>query len=692
MKVNDIFSYIKEKATVIVISVMVIMGILLVSKVYLEDRIPDHTTYLGHADEEQFIYNLTDDDVIIQEFASPHDFDYATLHFSNHEQRIEGKTYIKVEKVYDDTLITYLELDNPSITYDEYVKLDFGGGGVKDELYRITISFEGMGEQGLGIMGYEYPGSFLPPCNLSLLYAVAVGTHSSTYKFQLFARIMVFYLCLVVLWGIYVFGKENWKAEQRFLAIAIPMGVFFLMFPAINPVYDGGHHLYTSYHYSNFLFREAQDDVENDIISLTEDENTIFFFGYQDKIDFHTDDIMLNQAYLFGKHFSLFSNNVNWVSYKSDGITYDASIMEYFPAIIAISICRFFHLGAYPELWIAKLFGMSFYIGLCYVAIRITPVKKDLLSFVSLIPMSLCTAAGISYDTIISSVCLLLTAMFIYCHYGIFNVKHLIALGICCFILGEDKGGVYLLLPLAFLTIPKTLESISTKRYRIWIIGVISGLLGILPTIINVYMKQIQNAFLDGLASTQKYYDVASIDTHTNLVGFITHYRLQNGSLISIRDVISNPLSMIKMIIISIIEQADDLLGQAMGNRVSFAETRTSWLIIIGLISIILLSAMQQMEGEKVLCIRMVSKIWIIVLLFVQIFGLYIIMLVTETGEYDLVVNGVQGRYFIPWIALTLLVLSNKQLIIKHSAVKYEYLVYTLVFCCYGISYLIRFV
>ncbi len=38
-------------------------------------KIPSYTTHFGNRDEEQFIYNLTDEDYIVQNFSSPDEFD-----------------------------------------------------------------------------------------------------------------------------------------------------------------------------------------------------------------------------------------------------------------------------------------------------------------------------------------------------------------------------------------------------------------------------------------------------------------------------------------------------------------------------------------------------------------------------------------------------------------------------------------
>ena len=59
----------------------IMTGCLVATKIEISDNIPDYATHVGHVGEEQFIYYLTNDDVIMQEFVSQQDFDMATLHF-----------------------------------------------------------------------------------------------------------------------------------------------------------------------------------------------------------------------------------------------------------------------------------------------------------------------------------------------------------------------------------------------------------------------------------------------------------------------------------------------------------------------------------------------------------------------------------------------------------------------------------
>lgn len=71
----------------------IFLGVIwLMAKSEISGNIPGYVTHIGHFGEEQFIYSLTNDYIIEQEFISPKDFDFATINFSDHENQISGKT------------------------------------------------------------------------------------------------------------------------------------------------------------------------------------------------------------------------------------------------------------------------------------------------------------------------------------------------------------------------------------------------------------------------------------------------------------------------------------------------------------------------------------------------------------------------------------------------------------------------
>ena len=89
----------------------IFLGVIwLMAKSEISGNIPGYVTHIGHFGEEQFIYSLTNDYIIEQEFISPKDFDFATINFSDHENQISGKTFISVLDKTSSEIIYYKEV------------------------------------------------------------------------------------------------------------------------------------------------------------------------------------------------------------------------------------------------------------------------------------------------------------------------------------------------------------------------------------------------------------------------------------------------------------------------------------------------------------------------------------------------------------------------------------------------------
>lgn len=683
---REIKQLFKQEKRIVAIAIIVILGILLVYKICLRDHIPDYATYMGHADEEQFIYSLTNEDVIVQEFTSPHDFDFATLHFSDHDRTISGKAYIKAEDIETGETVSYQELENTFIHYGEPVKIHFADGGKEGVPYRITVSFEDMPELGLGIMGYKSGGSFLKPCNLkgddgNDDYAVAVGTHSYTNKFHIFANIIVIYLCLMVCWALFVFTRDKWSIERRFFATAIPMGIFFLMFFNPNPVHDGETHLYKAYYYSDRLLGKDVGYI-NGHLSLRDDEYRMSRGYYYENYDLHIENNMLFVWEKYVNDFRILTENNNWQKDEQRGYTETSSLFEYFPAILAITIGRLFKLHVGIELLMAKIFTFIVYAGVCAYAIYIAPKKKSMIALVSLIPMNMYQATGISYDSIVTAICILLTALFIKSFSTSFSKADYFTIGICCFVLGRCKGGVYLLLPLIFMCIPKSVREREVKRIKIWLVGAAAGLLGVLPAIIKVYNKHL------GMLRKKTNFDTASAYFNLNMTGIGRLMRPEEEYRYTIGYIMQNPIRTFKLIINSFFKDIEPMLGQAIGNRMAWTDEKTNWAIICGFIILIALSAIQASEEFE---IPKRFRIIALVLILAEIMILYLVMLVAETGIYDFKVTGVQGRYLLPWAAVILLLLSSKRIKVDERGIRIEIFVYSALYAIYGMSFLMIF-
>ena len=76
--IAGIVSRVKNREFILMLAlVSIVLGLLfLMIKIEFFGNVPDYATHTGHAGEEQFIYNLTNQDTIKQEFVSPKDYGF----------------------------------------------------------------------------------------------------------------------------------------------------------------------------------------------------------------------------------------------------------------------------------------------------------------------------------------------------------------------------------------------------------------------------------------------------------------------------------------------------------------------------------------------------------------------------------------------------------------------------------------
>lgn len=86
------------------------------------------------------------------------------------------------------------------------------------------------------------------------------------------------------------------------------------------------------------------------------------------------------------------------------------SAIKHLPALIGIVLGTLLRLPTFWVMELGELFSLAFYLVICWQAIRLMPIKKELLLMVMAFPMSLQQAASISYDAVLLPLCFLFVA------------------------------------------------------------------------------------------------------------------------------------------------------------------------------------------------------------------------------------------------------------------------------------------
>lgn len=606
--------------------------ILIMVKSDLEAVIPDHSTQVGNRDELQIVQNFVSGMTIQQEFICGSDFDYLTLSFSDHDQTIAGKTYFIVQKLGTEDLI-YEEIDNNTIHYAVPVKISMDqlGGGHADQTYLVTIGAVDTQDIALGVYGYE------SDTNQALIngqyagYSLSIGAHTYT---------KVFYIITAIILGIGVVGMFltvegtfafHLKAQQMFLILAIPFGICMILLGEGNATYDESRHYHTVYHYSNVILGKADNDSETTIKMRACD--------IPDGKAWADRSVLVNdQAQGFCFSLSTWRNSADNTLVSRDisnaPIVGNGTLVEYLPAIVGMTAARLLGFNYFWMRMLTKASTFVFYLVICYYAIKITPVLKMGLVFVSALPMSLYQSSGISYDGFTYCIGILIFSLMMKLWKEGFKRKDWWLLGALIFILGSCKGGVYLTIIFLMAAVPK--ERFSKEKWMICLITVLWAGVSLLFFYAPVIVRWFS---LESIAGGQ---DIPVTNT-------------ESGTM-QIAYALKQPLSFLTMFVRTLIEKADVYVGQALGYRTAWSNQPIALTVMLPFLILLVLSAAKTENDDLNIPVR--GKLLILGMLLIELLGMHVIFLV-ETSVYATTINGFQGRYFILFLPCILLLLRH---------------------------------
>ena len=130
--------------------------------------------------------------------------------------------------------------------------------------------------------------------------------------------------------------------------------------------------------------------------------------------------------------------------------------------------------------------------------------------------------------------------------------------------------------------------------------------------------------------------------------------------------VLQNPLETIGVFLNTLVELGKDYLGTMIGRYLcTYFDIRVDYWILWGFLLILILASLQGVREQAVFTVR---QRWLFVLIFAATAGAACFsMLLAYTSIYSPVLQGVQGRYFLPALPVLLLVFRGEKLVWKEE-------------------------
>lgn len=305
-------------------------------------------------------------------------------------------------------------------------------------------------------------------------------------------------------------------------------------------------------------------------------------------------------------------------------VTYGS--LGYIPSAMGLWIGRVFHLSIVHDFTLGRLFNLLFYVLMCFLAIRITPVKKTLLACVALLPTSLFLAANYSYDPWVTSFMMLGAALFLKEYHSDKEIswKRVFAI-IVVFILGLGPKAIYFPILGIMLLMPRKKFSSRKKYYQYIGLIFLAGFI-VLFSFLAPYISSSGGGSGDARGGSDVSASGQTAFILSNPIGYIGIL----GSFI-FNVLLTIPASNDYSFLLGYFGKMTDIVPFFSG--VSFVA-----LLVIGLLDV------RKKEKEP----RVSERIWIAFLVLLTIALVSTALYIDFTPVGLSTINGVQKRYLIP--------------------------------------------
>lgn len=445
-----------------------------------------------------------------------------------------------------------------------------------------------------------------------------------------------FYICgagTILIIGIMLLKGK--RLESIFAVMVIFIGSIYLFAVPPFAVPDEASHFATAYVESSMLLgRETLD--ENGMILMDSDVSLYITREEAPTKDSYTRYI----KGAFGK--------TDPVLDHSTAFRRPLSMLHpgYAPQVLGLTLGRLLHLNGEQLLLLGRLFSLLWYSFLMYWAIKKIPFGKMFLFCVGMLPMTLQMVVSFNYDSVLFGASFFCFAYLIYLAYDKEKIdwKDMLLIALPAIAIASIKT-IYLLILGLGLLIPK--EKFKGMKNKC-ITGF--GLVGISLITIGLTRITVVTRTLGTAAP-------AATATADTLVKFTLSYCIQH------------PLEIMVMIWTTLEKYASAYINAMIATPLGWLEMPLPEIIVILSVILLLLSLLQQEDAKRQ--INMTARCYAGILTVLSIFAVIGYMLIDHTYVGSLVVEGVQGRYFLPILPMLAILLQNKTIVLKANINKY---------------------
>lgn len=419
----------------------------------------------------------------------------------------------------------------------------------------------------------------------------------------------------IIILGIYFFlEKKNVKIHNRYLIIYSILGVIYMATVPLYMVPDETEH-----------YSRALDISEGKFISPQNEEGKVI----------RTLSFPKEWMERMHSQYDIISNSDS----KSDGTNYNEdaydntalySPVTYIPQAIGIKISKIFTNNNLCISYMAKMVNFLFILFITYFAIKYTPFGKEIMMLISLIPMNIYESISLSSDGMVVAIIFAMISLVLNLRYtnSKLNKKKLCLLYLFAIIIALNKI-VYVPVCLIYFLIPKD-KFKNEKQYWTNV-----AILGAMVAILSIGWILISSRYL-------------------------IEYRPGVNSSEQIKFIISNPMRYILIICNTIIKNGESYLSTMFGASLGWLNIEINRLIIyIYIFSIFYYIIKGKKENKNAIKNDKITRINMGIIYIIISLLIFTSIYVQWTPVRNSIIEGIQGRYFIPILMLFILSITK---------------------------------
>jgi len=431
-------------------------------------------------------------------------------------------------------------------------------------------------------------------------------------------------ICIFLALNIYLFNI-NENIESYAWIVIFSLGMVMMAIMSCNESPDEDFHYNTTYTLSNIIMGE-----ENASGIIAEDINPYLLY-----VNSNSNFIKeLNKGIDANSQIQNVGTRVSYIPYPTTHL---------FPAI-GMTIGRMLGLKVGLIFMLARLTNLIAYTAMYSIAIKLMPIKKEIIFLLALNPIGLFQAASLSYDVIINGCTTIFVVLIVKHIYDESNIewKNILLFAILLLVFAPFKYVYYIHAGL-LLAVPYKLYNGKKQKFVKLIVFFISILI----------LVKIQSFIQanNGQYYTQYAYPVDS-GVYTNLV-----------KTYSINGFFEEPFLYIKLAIKFVENNCADIINMATG---SYLSRMTMPEYLHALYQIMLIGIIFSIRNEQYILNGRIKLIFAIAMITEATAIIAAGFLMTVYGNQSL--TGIQGRYFVPCLLPALLAIENDKIKIDYES------------------------